>query len=110
MAFEVARRVIPAAIVLRLDVDHDLGAGRLGPGVMRVDVIDHHIDALRDRLALRRRCDQTSVLGLDMPSMIMPLSRVSSAWAIFPPSPGTTIFRAKPKAVHSQSMAAAASR
>jgi hypothetical protein len=33
----------------------------------------------------------------------MSLPRVSSAWATLPPSPGTTIFRSKLKAVQSQS-------
>jgi hypothetical protein len=44
------------------------------------------------------------------PSMIMPLPNTSSAWAIAPPSPGTTIFLVKPNAVQSHSMAAVASR
>jgi hypothetical protein len=33
MAFEVSGRVVAPAIVLRLDVDHDLGPCVLGPGV-----------------------------------------------------------------------------
>src|SRR6476620_1945803 len=66
MAFEVARRVVAPAIVLRLDVDHDLGPCSFRAGVMRIDVIDHHVDTLRDRPALLWRCDQTSVLRLDI--------------------------------------------
>ena len=74
VAFEAARRVIAAAVVLRLDVHHDLGANRLGPGVMRIDVIDHHIDALRDGPTFLWCCNQTSRLD-----MFMPLPSVSSA-------------------------------
>ena len=66
MAFEVVRRVIAAVVVLRLDVDHDLGASRLGPGVMRIDVIDHPIDALRDGPTFLWCCNQTSILRLDI--------------------------------------------
>jgi hypothetical protein len=110
MAFGIARRVIAAAIVLRLDVEHDLGTSCLRSRVMRIGIFHHDIDALRRRLALVRRRDMASILVSTSPSMIMPLPRVSSAWATLPPSAGTTIFRSKPKAWQSQSIAAAAFR
>ena len=33
---------------------------------MRIGILDHDIDALRHRLAIAGRCDQTSILGLDI--------------------------------------------
>ncbi len=77
---------------------------------MRIDVIDHHVDALRDRPALLWRCDQTSVLLLDVAEHDHAVAEVQLGMGNFSALAGTTIFRAKPKTVHSQSMAAAASR
>jgi hypothetical protein len=107
MAFEVAAGVVAAAIVLRLEIEHDLRSRRLGAGVMTIDIGDDHISPLRvDARGGRRWLDEPYSVSAS-PSMIMPLPRVSSACVIEPPSPGTTIFRSKTNALHSRSMAAA---
>ncbi|MGC2409393.1 MAG: hypothetical protein WA441_05215 [Methyloceanibacter sp.] len=73
---------------------------------MRIDVFDDDVEPLRvDILRRDRRSDQAPIFGLGIASMIIPLPSTSSAWAILPASPGTTIFLSKPKAVQSQSIA-----
>ena len=66
MAFEVAAGIVAPAIILRLELEHDLGAFRLGARVMAIDVGDDHIVALRDGLSFEGRRDQMAILGLDV--------------------------------------------
>src|SRR5882724_4596113 len=54
VALRVAAGIAPAAIVLVLDLEEDLGAGFLGAGVVQVGVGDDDIGALRADTALRR--------------------------------------------------------
>src|SRR5262245_8035401 len=65
MALQVAAGVTAAAVGLVLDIDHDLGSRRLGPGVVSVGVRDDNVRALRFRAAdLRRLLHQVAELVL----------------------------------------------
>jgi hypothetical protein len=66
MAFEIAAGIVPPAIVLRFELEHDLGAFRLGAGVRAIGVGDDHIEF--EGAATRWPYSVST-----SPSMIMPL-------------------------------------
>src|SRR5437870_13061515 len=111
MALGTPRRVAAAPVVLVLDVHHDLGAGGLGARVVRVGIGDDDVRALGHGAATGRAGHQTAELVVARRAEHdHAVAKVSWACAIVPSGPGTTRCCSKPKARHSQSMAAGASR
>jgi hypothetical protein len=112
MALGIEAGIKPTPIVLILDLHDDLGAGRFGARIMRIGILDDNVGALGPDAAgslggLTQRPNSSSRAE---PSMIMPLPKVSCACATVPFSPGTTRCFSNPKALHSHSIAAFASR
>ena len=89
MAFEVAAGVVAAALVLRLEIEHDLRSRRLGAGVMTIDIGDDHISPLRvDARGGRRWLDEPYSVSASPSPHLHPITleipRLRSGWIFIP--------------------------